>query len=217
MTTIFRKNKNKPVSPAVGAAHIIGIAMVVFLCVSLSPASPNVNLQGKQGISKLKYDDALVYVLHEDGEHDYCIYDLNAYKALRKYCPEAEYSTDMPIYTCKGEELDISTSLLCFADDNTLNVRKNQGNSTVYLVFTDISADSFTIDDGITSETYEFTNEIYSITIHNDCTVTLNGGGADIRLIESIIDHPDVIPAQYADDNSKLHFNLWLEAEYQLS
>ncbi len=211
-------SKGKPVSPAVGAVYILAAAMAVFLCVSLSPADPNVNLQGKQGIAKLKYDDALVYLLTEEGDHEYRVYDLNAYKALKKYCPEMEYNTEELCYIGTGEKADIGTSLLTTAENNTISVKKNEGNSTVYLSFFDATADSFTIDDGITSQTYNFPEHgYYAITIHSDCTVTINGGSATAYLFESIIDHPDVIPEGYADDSNRLHFNLWLEATYSLA
>ena len=217
VNALFNKNKKKPVSSLWGALHIIASAMVMFLCVSLAQPDPNVNLQGKQGISKLKYDDALVYFLNENGEHEYYVYDLNAYSALKKYCPEMEYSEDYICYIGKGEELDIKASLMCSAEGNVITVKKNEGNSTVYLSLFNATAESLTIDDGITSETYYIPERGYfDITIHSDCTVTLNGGGADVSLIESIIDYPAVIPETYAADSNSLHFNLWLSAEYSL-
>ena len=218
VNAVLNKDKEKPVSPAFGALHIIISAMVVFLCVSLSQPNPNVNLQGKQGISKLKYDDALVYALYENGEYEYRVYDLNAYNALKKYCPEMEYDKEYECYIGKGEQLDINTSFLCKADGNTITVKKNEGNSTIYLDLYEITAESLTVDDGITSQTYEITDKNYhSITLHSDCVVTLNGGSAVAILFESIIDHPDVVPAEYADDSNKLHFNLWLVGEYLLA
>ncbi|MBQ9948247.1 MAG: M28 family peptidase [Oscillospiraceae bacterium] len=215
VNAILNKNKEKPVSSAWGALHIISAAMVVFLCVSLAKPDPNVNLQGKQGISKLMYDDALVYSLNENGEYGYYVYDLNAYSALRKYCPEMEYSEEDECYIGSGEKLDISASLQCHADGNVITVKKNEGNSTIYLSLFNATADSLTINDGITSETYEIPqNGYFNITIHSDCTVTLNGGGADVSLTESIIDYPSVIPAEYADGSNRLHFNLWLNTAY---
>ncbi len=217
VNAIVRRDREKPVSAAVGAVHIISAAMVVFLCVSLVHPNPNVNLQGKQGIAKLKYDDALIYVLDESGNYEYRVYDINAYSALSKYCPEMKYDSDNISYVGAGEKLDVGISLLTTAAGNTLSVVKNEGNSTVYLTFADIDADSFTIDDGITAQTYEFDRPLYSMTIHSNCKITLNGGSATVILTESIIDHPDVIPADYADDSNRLHFNLWLVAEYQLA
>lgn len=218
VNAIFSKNKEKPVSAAWGAVHIIAAAMVVFLCVSLAKPDPNVNLQGKQGIAKLKYDDALVYALNENGDYDYYVYDLNAYNALKKYCPEMKYDEGYMAYIGRGEELDIADSLQCYVEGNVINIKKNEGNSTIYLSFFNATADSLTIDDGITSETYEIPEHGYfDITIHSDCTVTVNGGGADVSIMESIIDYPAVIPAEYADDSNKLHFNLWLNAEYSIA
>lgn len=217
INAILNKDKETPVSSAWGALHIIASAMVVFLCVSLAQPDPNVNLQGKQGIAKLKYDDALVYALDDNGEHGYYVYDLNAYKALRKYAPEMEYSEDYQCYIGKGEALDIEDSLQCYAEGNVITVKKNEGNSTIYLSFFNATADSLIIDDGITSETYNIPEHGYfDITIHSDCTVTLNGGGADVSVIESIIDHPDVVPEAYAADSDRLHFNLWLTTEYSV-
>ncbi len=217
VNALLNKNKEKPVSVVWGALHIIAAAVVVFLCVSLAQPDPNVNLQGKQGISKLKYDDALVYSLSDNGEYGYYVYDLNAYNALKKYAPEMEYSEDYQCYIGEGEALDIEASLLCYTEGDVITIKKNEGNSTIYLNIFNATADSLTIDDGITSETYEIPEYGYfDITIHSDCTVTLNGGGADVSLMESIIDYPAVIPEAYADDSNALHFNLWLTAEYSI-
>lgn len=217
VNAILNKDKKKPVSSAFGALHIIAVAMVMFLCVSLSTPDPNVNLQGEQNISMLKYDDALIYYLGENGEHEYYVYDLNAYNALKKYRPEMEYSDDYQCYIGGGEPLNIEDSLRCYVEDNAIIVNKNEGNSTIYLNLINASAESLSIDDGITTETYAIPEHGYfSITIHSDCTVTLNGGSAVVSLMECIIDYPAVIPAEYADDSNRLHFNLWLTAEYSI-
>ena len=98
-----------------------------------------------------------------------------------------------------------------------LTVKKNVDTSLVYLDFKNITADSFTIDDGVTTRTYRFDGkETYSINIHSDCTVTLNGGSADVDYKEVLRDYADLIPSEYAKDNEKLHFNLWLTAQFRL-
>ncbi|MBQ7828433.1 MAG: M28 family peptidase, partial [Clostridia bacterium] len=54
---VIRK-KDAAVPAAEGACHILGVALIVFLCVSLAKPNASVNLQGKQNIAKLPYDDA---------------------------------------------------------------------------------------------------------------------------------------------------------------
>jgi hypothetical protein len=87
---IIKKTK---VSPAEGAVHILAVSLAIFLCVSLVKPNASVNLQGKQNIATLPYDDALVYVLDKSGDSEYRIYDLNAYNALRAYSPEMSYES----------------------------------------------------------------------------------------------------------------------------
>lgn len=212
---MFRK-KDAKVSAAEGALHILVCAMIVLLVVSVLKPNASVNLQGKQSISKLPYDDALVYVLDGDGKHEYRIYDLNAVSALKKYAPDMKYNGEY-YWSQWGEKQNISIKALSTADGSVLTVKKNVDTSLVYLDFKNITADSFTIDDGVTTRTYRFDGkETYSINIHSDCTVTLNGGSADVAYKEVLRDYADLIPSEYAKDNEKLHFNLWLTAQFRL-
>ncbi|MBQ8849542.1 MAG: M28 family peptidase [Clostridia bacterium] len=210
----FRKKDTK-VSAAEGALHVLAGAMLVFLIVSLIKPNASVNLQGKQNISKLPYDDALVYVSDIDGDYEYRIYDLNAYGALKKYSPEMKYGDDY--YVGKGDKREIGLTALATSSENILNVEKNADDSLVYLDFKNINADSFTVDDGITSRTYELGGkDTYSIKLHSNCTVTVNGGSADVEYREVLRDYEALIPAEYASDSEMLHFNLWLAAEFKL-
>ncbi len=205
----LRRIKKKDVSPAEGALHILACALVLFLAVSLARPNASVNLQGKQNIVKLPYDDALVYVLNAEGESEYRIYDLNAYRALKKYSPEMTFGGEY--YAGEGEKQDISHSILSTADKNVLTVKKTDADSLVYLDFVSEGATSFTVDDGTTSNTFEFDESgVYTIKLHSDCTVTVNGGKATVEYKEVLRDYASLIPAEYASDSEQLHFNLWL-------
>jgi hypothetical protein len=97
-----------------------------------------------------------------------------------------------------------------------LTVKKNTADSLVYLDFSNIDAESFTVDDGITTHTYSLADaETYSIKLHSECVVTVNGN-ADIAYKEVLRDYEPLIPAEYAEDEEKLHFNLWLTADYSV-
>lgn len=210
------KGKNSKVSSAEGAAHIFAVAMVILLCVSVIKPNASVNLQGKQNIAKLPSDDALVYVSDTEGDYEYRIYDLNAYRALKSYAPEMEYNGEF--YEGEGEDKNVSLKAISEAEGNVLNVKKNVEDSLVYLDFKNINAESFTVDDGITTRIYEFgDSETYSIKLHTQCTVTLNGGNAEVEYKEVIRDYAPLIPDGYKDDDEMLHFNLWMTDEFKLS
>lgn len=199
-----------------GALHILAIALVVLFVVSVIPSNASVNLQGKQNNAKLPWDDALVYVVDENGDSEYRIYDLNAYRPLKKYAPEMKYESDC--YVGEGEEKNIGVSILSTYSNNALTIKKNAGKTIVYLTFTNQNAESFTIDDGTTVNTYEFgENKTWGIAIHYDCTVTINGGSATVEYKEVIRDYDLLIPEEYANDDNQLHFNLWLMNSYLLS
>ena len=120
-------------------------------------------------------------------------------------------------YAGQGEKADIELKALGTVSDNVLNVKKNTDDSLVHLNFKNIKAESFTVNDGITSQTYKFDeSEIYVIVLHSDCVVTLNGGNADVEYIEVLRDYEALIPSEYESDTEKLHFNLWLTAEFKL-
>lgn len=195
-----------------GCLHILAVAMVIFLCVSLCRPNASTNLQGKQNLARLPWDDALVYVADSSGETEYRIYDLNAVSYLEPYGPEMTYTGE---YYAAAGEAEASERISSSALDNVLAVKKTDPHSLVYLTFTDIAAESFTIDDGITANTYPLEGrETYGITIHSDCTVTVNGGSAVVAYREVLRDHAPLIPDE-APEN--LHFNLWLTAEYALA
>ena len=209
------KKKEIKASPARGGISILLVAMLIFLAVCFMKPNAYVNLQGKQSIPTLPYDDALVYTSNINGKSEYRICDLNAYKALKKYAPEMEY--DGVNYAGQGEKADIELKALGTVSENVLNVKKNTDESIVHLNFKNIKAESFTVDDGITTQTYKFDeSEIYVIVLHSDCVVTLNGGNADVEYIEVLRDYESLIPSEYENDTEKLHFNLWLTAEFHL-
>lgn len=192
-----------------GGLHILACSLIIFFAVSLISPSPYANLQGKQSISKLPYDDALVYVKNEG---EYRVYDLNAYGALKEYAPKMKYEKD---YYVAEENVDgIELSVLSTINNNTLTIKKNIKESIVYLDFSNITAKSFTVDDGKTSRTYELEEkDTYLITLHSDCIVTINDGGVNIEYKEVIRDYAPLIPDGY---DGKLHFNLWLTSNYKI-
>lgn len=206
--------KKKVTAPAwEGALYVLAVGLVIFFCVSITKPDPNVNLQGKQNIGRLSYDDALVYVVDEKGGNEYRIYDLNAYGALKGYAPEMKYENDG--YVGKGKEIEVSHSILSTVEDGVLTVKKTDSNSLIHLTFTDVNAESITIDDGKTQGTYEITEGLF-FTIHSDCTVTVNGGTATMEYREVLRDYAPLIPEAYAEYDDTLHFNLWLTKEITL-
>ncbi len=210
----FRKQDTK-VSAAEGALHILACAMILLLVVSTARPNASVNLQGKQSIFMLPYDDALVYAVDADGNREYRVYDLNAYRALKPYAPEMAYGG--AYYAGQGENPEIALSALATAEGNVLTVRKNAEDSLVYLDFKNIQAESFTVRDGVTTRTYSFEGrDTYSVTLHSECLVTLDGGSADVAYKEVLRDYAALISAEYENDSEKLHFNLWLTAEFRL-
>ena len=209
------KKKNSKVSAAEGALHILACAMIILFVVSVIKTNASVNLQGKQSIPNLPSDDALVYVSDTDGDYEYRVYDLNAYGALQEYVPEMKYSGEY--YVGNGEKQNVGLVALATSDANVLTVKKNVEDSLVYLDFKNINAESFTVDDGITTRTYNFEDkDTYSIKLHSECTVTVNGGTAEVEYKEVLRDYAELIPAEYANDSEMLHFNLWLTAEFHL-
>ena len=201
--------KIKAVSPAEGALHMVAVALVLFLCCSVVKTNASVNLMGKQNIVTLPYDDALIYVVNEKGETEYRIYDYNAFGALEKYSPEMTYA-DGGYYVGVGEKKNISHSILSTVHDNVLTVKKSENSALVYLEIKSEGATSFTVTDENTTKTYTLTDKTYTIKIHTDCTVTINGGAASVFYKEVIRDYETLIPAEYANDEEQLHFNLWM-------
>ncbi len=210
-------SKRAKTTPWEGALHLLAVSMLLFLCASLTKLNASVNLQGKQNIARLPSDDALVYVLNENGDYEYRVYDLNAYGALKKYAPDMEY-VQGEYYVGKGEQKDVALSILSKLDGNVLTVKKTAERALVYLSITSEGADSFTVDDGITSQTYALTEgTVYEIMLHANCTVTVNGGSAKVAYKELVRDCEALIPAEYANDEEALHFNLWLTADLLIS
>ncbi len=204
--------KIRSVSPAEGAVHIFAVSLVIFLCVSLVKPNAAVNLQGKQNIVKLPYDDALVYVVDEKGNAEYRIYDLNSVGALKPYSPEMKYVND-EYYAGTGEQKNIALSVLSSAEEETLHIKKSTKDSLVYLEIQSNGADFFTVSDGNITRSYEFTDEVYTIKLHSDCTVTFYGE-TTVSYKEVVRDYEPLIPAAYANDEEPLHFNLWMTATF---
>jgi len=204
--------KVRSVSPAEGALHILAVSLVIFLCCSVVKPNASTNLLGKQNIVMLPYDDALVYVVDEKGNHEYRIYDLNAVGALKKYSPEMTFAEDT-YYVGTGETKNIPYSVQSQTQDRTLNVLKSDSRAIVYLEIQSNGASTFTVTDKNITKTYELSDGVYTIKLHSDCTVTFDGA-AGVSYKEVIRDHEDLIPAEYVSDENRLHFNLWMTASF---
>ena len=201
--------KIKSVSSAEGALHILAVSLVIFLCCSVAKTNASANLQGKQNIITLPYDDALVYVVNEKGEAEYRIYDLNSVGALKKYSPAMTYTAD-GYYVGTGEKKSVENTVLSTVENGELKVVRSDDRSIIYLEIKSNGATFFTVTDENISKTYTLTvGEVYSLKLHADCTVSFNGS-ADVSYKEVIIDHESLIPAEYASDKDQLHFNLWM-------
>ena len=199
----------KAVSSAEGALHILAVSIMIFLCCSVVKTNASANLQGKQNIVKLPYDDALIYVVNEKGEAEYRIYDLNSVGALKKYSPAMTY-TDDGYYVGTGEKKTVENTVLSVIDNGDLKVIKSDERSIVYLEVKSNGATSFTVKDENIEKDYTLkVGEVYTIKLHTDCTISFNGS-ADVSYKEVIIDCESLIPAEYANDGDQLHFNLWM-------
>jgi competence protein ComGC len=207
--------KIKFVSSAEGALHILAASLVIFFCCSVVKTNASVNLQGKQNIVKLPYDDALVYVVNEKGEAEYRIYDLNSVGALKKYSPDMKFVND-EYYVGTGDKKNVELSILAALQDNVLTVTKATDRSFIYLEIKSEGATSFTISDENFTGTYELTDDVYSIMLHENCTVTFNGGAASVSYKEVVHDYEPLIPAEYANDENQLHFNLWMTNSFEV-
>ncbi len=211
---IVRKDKSKPVAGWVGALHIIGASLAIFLCVSLSPYSVHSDLGG--GFS-LMDDDALIYSTDGESHYNYCVYDLSAYKALKKYCPEMEFVEYEYGYLAETERLGLDISSLITSEGKKIDIKRAHEDSKISLTFMDATAKSFTIDNGTIAQTVEIPESGYAhILIHSDCTVTVNGGTANAFIAEYIVDYPPLIPENY-NPAEKLHFNLWINKSFELA
>lgn len=208
---IFKKIKS--VSCAEGALHILATSLVIFLCVSLVKPNAAANLQGKQNIAKLPYDDALVYVVDEQGNTEYRIYDLNAVGALKPYSPEKMKYVNSEYYVGMGEKKTVDLSILSSSENDVLNVKKSAENALIYLEIKSSGATSFTISDANTTRTFTITEEVYTIKLHTDCTIIFDGA-ASVSYKEVVRDYAPLIPAEYANDKEPLHFNLWMTASF---
>lgn len=209
---LLKKDKKKPSPSWVGSLHIIGAALLIFLCVSLSPYNVHSDLGG--GFGRMD-DDALIYSTDNESYYNYCVYDLSAYKAIKKYCPGMEFSEGEYGYLGTGEKPELDISSLMTSDGKVLHIKRAHEASMVYL-FIEGNAESFTVDDGTTLQTVDIPEHGYTnILIHSDCTVTLNGGKGTAFITEYIVDYPPLIPENYNPED-KLHFNLWLQKEFVL-
>ena len=210
--------KKKVTAPAwEGAVHILAVGLAIFFCVSITKPDPNVNLQGKQNIGRLSYDDALVYVVDENGNTEYRIYDLNAYGALKGYVSAKMKYNDSYYVSFVGDDNveGVTHTIQSTIENGVLTVKKTDPNSLIHLTFTDVNAKSITVDDGKSQGTYEITEGMF-FTIHSDCTVTVNGGTATMEYREVLRDYAPLIPDAYAEYDDTLHFNLWLTKEITL-
>lgn len=212
------RKKDSKVSPVEGALHLILLAMVILLAVTLVKPNASVNLQGKQNIAKLPYDDALVYIHKSSGENEYRIQDLNAYSALKKYCPDMKYNSEFDYYYRSwGVPEKTDLTVLSSAEGKTLTIEKNTPDSLVYLEFIDFEGEGFTVDDGITKRDYRFDEmETPVFTLHSEATVTFSGDSTKVSLTEVLRDYAPLIPEEFENDNEMLHFNLWLNEEFTL-
>ncbi|MBQ8841051.1 MAG: M28 family peptidase [Ruminiclostridium sp.] len=216
INSLIRKDKSKTVSPAVGSVHIIGTALIIFLCVSLCKVNAQTNLGETQGTFQQMDDDALIYSTDGNEYFNYCVYDLDAYASLKKYCPEMKYDEYEYGYIGETGKLDLGISSLSSLDGNTVNLQKAHEDSMFYVSFMDATAGSFTIDDGITSKDYELSESGYGyVLIHDNCKVTINNGSANVFITEYIVDYPELIPENY-DESENLHFNLWMQSYFEI-
>ncbi len=194
----------------------VGISVVLFVIISLIAPDPHMNLQGKQAIKMLPYDDALVYAVEADGKCEYLVYDLDAYSALKKYAPELTYRDEMLCYASDAKPLETDVKILSEQEGDTLHICLTDEDAFVNLTFLDVDAKEVVIDDGKQERTFVFDGGNYfNFRLHDDCTLQIKGGTAKVAYQEVLRDYEMLIPADY-DASERLHFNLWLLDEFEL-
>lgn len=212
--TSFRRIKVKNTTNIEGAMHLAIIPLLIFLIVSAFSPSPRANLIGKQNIATLPYDDALVLVKEQD-EFEYRVYDLNAFIALKKYCPDMIYADT---YYKKEVSTDFNVNeILSTQQENTINVIKTDESSYVYLTFTNYSEGAyFTIETNGNVQKFNLSEEYNQILIHSDCLVTYYGEACDVEYKEVLIDYANISEGNDLIEQG-LHFNLWLLDSFKLT
>ncbi len=210
----FRRIKVKNTTNIEGALHLSIVPLMIFLIVSAFSPSPRANLIGKQNIATLPYDDALILVKNDD-EFEYRVYDLNAFVALKKYCPNMIYAD---AYYKKEVSTDFSVNeVLSTSKENQINVIKTDESSYVYLTFTNYSEGAyFTIETNGNIQKFMLSEEYNEILIHSNCLVTYYGDACDVEYKEVLIDYANISEGNDLIEQG-LHFNLWLLDNFKLS
>ena len=217
---LFSAIAKKRLSPSSvdGAIVLIVTALIIFLLNGTVAHNAHVNLSGNQTVLTHPYDDALIYVAGEGGETEYRIYDLNAYKQLKKYAPPMEYvSVDgKSYYRCDTDGRSTDTVILSKLSSNGLEITKATDTSIIYLTVSSDSAEGFILDDGITRRVYSpSAGTPHTVIIHSNCTLTFMGDDADIEYVEVICNYQPLDPKAVPEDEALL-FNLWLTATFTL-
>lgn len=211
----FRRIKKKETTNIEGALHLSLIPLLIFFVVTMINPSPRANLVGKQNISILPYDDALVLVVNENNQQEYRIYDLNAYHALKKYCTGMSYQNSYYVKDIESN-LDVKEKIQSTHKENIININKVNDNSYVYLTFNNYSTDAyFEVNTNNSVQKFELSETSNRILIHSNSLVTYYGEKCDVEYQEVIIDYQNIIPNNY-NQEERLHFNLWLMSNFQL-
>lgn len=210
----FRRIKTKNTTNIEGALHLAIIPLLIFLIVSVINPSPRANLIGKQNISTLPYDDALILVKNHD-EFEYRVYDMNAYIAIKEYCPDMIYDDT---YYKKDASADFSVNeILTTHQENTINVIKTAESSYVYLTFTNYSDGAyFTIETNGNVQKFTLSEDYNQILIHSNSIVTYYGESCDVEYKEVLVDYTNISEGNSLIEQG-LHFNLWLLDNFKLN
>lgn len=214
-----------------GAIGIFIFSQIFLFFSACFPGHISMNLQGKQNIRRLPYDDALVFVANDLGSDNYDVnyrvYDLNSYPQMKKVLPSG-YKWNK---TEKAYEKTMGTNQLSFADTysvagNTMNITRLTTDSYVYLT---VKSGSNITSIDVSAEGKSFTfqmneNSSTEMLFFNDATLTLNtindvAPVADLKYLELIENYE---PLKQYDDfkalekNSFFKYNLWLVREFSL-
>lgn len=217
VTNVINKLKKKEIKKNIYQASgiIMGVGVVILLIVSMIKPNASVNLQGKQNIATLPYDDALIYVADANSanySYEYRVYDLNSYSYLADYAPKMKYNGNY--YHASIERKINDFALMTTLENSKLSIVRFNTESIVYLTITNVNdTDDIVINDGKTTKTVNCNSSEVNITIHSNCVVSLPTS-AKVSYKEVLRDVAELIPNDLAKNDLNLHFNYWLIKDF---
>lgn len=231
LMNVFNKKKEKKLEKETrGSLLIIGLVQIIFLFSVIFPAHPSMNLQGKQNIKRLPYDDALVLVAKEENNNsynvDFRVYDLNTYPYMKKVLTSGyKWDNKEKAYTKDMGNQNIIFNTNIVKTSNSLNITRGYHSSIIYLTIKKESniEEVNALAKG-KSMVFEIDSQIdTTLFFYNDVElefVNKNGDPivADIDYLELMINYEPIknqfIDFKALESNSSFKYNVWLLKEF---